>query len=172
MTMRRRFFGVWAGMLASASIFVTGCGFHLQGPVKLGPQFSRTHLAGVDQHDVFGLSLKDYLQASGVTVVEDPGSATSIVRLQQDEGRRVLSVSSEGELSEYELFYKVTMEVTGPEQKVLLPSQTIVLTRELLFDETAVLGNESEQALLIEEMKRDMVRLVMLKLQSVSSTTG
>jgi LPS-assembly lipoprotein len=158
-------------LLAGFPVVFSACGFHMQGRVGLGPEFAQTYVTGIGERDRFVVGLKDQLRVGGAALSGDIGAATAVVSLSDDEGRRVLSVSSDGEVSEYELFYKMTIEVRGKE-KVLLPSQTLVVTREVLFDENAVLGNEAEQDVLLDEMKQDMVRLVMLRLRSVSPGPG
>ena len=80
-------------------------------------------------------------------------------------GRRVLSVGSGGGVTEYEVYYAVSFQLAYPGADPL-PAQTLRLTRDYVFDSEGVLGSGEEEQTLRDEMRRDLVRLIMQRLQS------
>lgn len=159
-----------AALLGFCTWLLSACGFHMQGSVHLGPEFAHTYITGLEANDPLSLDLRNRIEQNGGAIAETVNEASAIIKLGQHNGKRVLSVSSDGNVAEYELYYKVTVEVQGGDRKVRLPSQTLVITRQVLFDKNAVLGNESEQGVLLSEMRRDMGRLVMLRLRALDGS--
>ena len=53
--------------------------------------------------------------------------------------------------------------------QVVFEKQNLKLVRDFLFDTEDVLGKGREEAVLIEDMQQDMVRLIMLRLQAARS---
>jgi outer membrane lipopolysaccharide assembly protein LptE/RlpB len=78
-------------------------------------------------------------------------------------------VTSDGRISEIELAHAVDMlvaESMGAEAPAYQPGQVlnrVEVTREYTYDETNVLGKENEARILREEMKRDLVRQIILR---------
>ena len=67
---------------------------------------------------------------------------------------RILSVGSTGKASEYELFNEVVFSLSDAEGKVLIKPQTLRMTRDLVFDETELLGKISEAESIHRQMRR------------------
>ena len=81
--------------------------------------------------------------------------------------RRVLSVSSEGKVSEYELYQTLEFKVRDAAGRELLAPQYLELTRDYLFEKEDVLGKSNEEEILRRDMHRDLVRLIMLRLEAL-----
>ena len=150
-------------------ILISGCGFHLRGSAELPPELSRTQITGVSPYSGFAINLRQQLRANGVETVEDQQQATAILRITRKKtGRRVLSVDDDGKVREFELFTTLSFEVKGQDKKALLENQTITLTRDFVFDQTDVLGKAAEADLLREDMEKDIIRLMLYRLQSIN----
>jgi len=164
------FFTYWlAGMAVTIALFVTGCGFQLRGQAELPPSMSITYLdlEGPGISGVVGQNLRDALQSSGVDVTSERDKASAVFKsLDYRTGRRVLSVNSDGKVQEYQLFSALVFEVRDGEGQVIVPSQKVSLTRNVLFNENDVLGMVNEQERLRKEMDADLVRLTMLRLEA------
>lgn len=151
------------------ALLLTACGFHLRGDVKLAPELSRIHIQGANPYDPLVRDLTRALTSAGAAVVEDPQSATAVLQVLDNSGdRRVLSVRSTGKVQEYELYQTFKFRVRDAAGKELLPAQELELTREYLFDADDVLSKSTEEEALRREMRRDLVRLAMLRLESLS----
>ena len=147
---------------------ITACGFHLRGDVKLASQLNKVYFQGADVYDPLVREWSRSLTSTGATVVEDMQGATAIIQILKNGGdRRVLSVGSQGKVKEYELYQSLDFRVRDEAGRELLGVQNLVLTRAYLFDPNDVLGKASEEETLRRDMRRDLVRLAMLRLEAL-----
>ena len=83
-----------------------------------------------------------------------------------DTAQRVLSVSARNVPTEYEVYYTITYGLeSGPD--ILLPQQTLTLTRDYTYDSTLVLGKAREKELLRDAIVDDLVRIVMKQISTL-----
>jgi LPS-assembly lipoprotein len=85
--------------------------------------------------------------------------------LHERSQRRVLSVGSAGRASEYELFEEVTFALEDPAGNTVLEPQTLRMTRDLVFDDTQLLGKVSEAEVLRRQMQRDLARQIITRIE-------
>ncbi len=128
----------------------------------------RTHIAGLSQYDDLYIALDRALRANGVAVVNADRATAILTITDLDYGRRVLSVGADGKAREYELFTRVKFAVAGQGNPLELESQTIILTRDFLFDNANILGKTEEVELLYEDMQEEMVRLMLYRLEAAN----
>ncbi|MDH3713830.1 MAG: LPS assembly lipoprotein LptE [Gammaproteobacteria bacterium] len=148
-------------MLAGA-----GCGFHLRGQYDTLEALADTYYVEGDPRSQIVIGLKRSLRSSETQIVAHKDEATAIVRVfDESTGRRVLSVDSGGDVTEYEVYYAVSFQLAYPGEDAM-PAQTFRLTRDYVFDREGVLGSGEEEQTLRSEMRRDLVRLIMQRLQS------
>jgi LPS-assembly lipoprotein len=157
-----------AGLTLTLLFSLSACGFHLRGDVKLATQLNQVFFQGADVYDPLVREWTRSLTTAGSTVVEDRQGATAIIHIQKNSGdRRVLSVGSDGKVREYELYQALDFSVRDAGGRELLGVQTLMLTRTYLFDSNDVLGKASEEESLRRDMRRDLVRLAMLRLEAL-----
>jgi LPS-assembly lipoprotein len=150
-----------------ALLALAGCGFQLQGRVPLPTTLASTWIEAEDDQTDFVVDLRRALRASGATLTSRREDATSVLRVQRDElTESVLSVSGRNIPREFELVYTVRIEVEGG-GKTLLPSEQFAVTRDLSFNEAALLAKEREQEVLRAALARDLVGVVMRRLSSL-----
>lgn len=150
-----------------AALSLPACGWRLQGSSRLSQAMAVTYIDTDDRYTDFNRALRDSLSASGVQLASRREEATAIVRVLKDEsGQRVLSVSARNTPEEYEVFYAIEYAVSNREAELIAP-QTLELTRDYSYDETAVLAKQREQAVLREALARDLAGLVVRRLASL-----
>ena len=151
-------------LLITGLLFISSCGFHLRGAA--GYNLSLVYIQS-ESADRVANEVKRRLTEGGVQVVPTTSAAQAVVYLRHETiDRRVLTVSSvSGKQEEFELNYRVELEVRKPDDTVLLEKQTLSLLRDYLFDETAVLAMGAEEEVLREDMFRDIVAQIMRRLQ-------
>jgi len=150
------------------TLLLTACGFHLRGDVTLAPELSKLYIEGADPYNPLVRELTRSLTTTGVVVVTERKDATAILQILKNSGsRRVLSVSSEGKVSEYELYQTLEFKVRDAAGRELLAPQYLELTRDYLFEKEDVLGKSNEEEILRRDMRRDLVRLIMLRLEAL-----
>lgn len=161
--MRRLFLGLVIGWAAAAA----GCGFHLRGQAPLPTALATPYLETTDRYTPLYAALAGQLRASGASLAADPASASAVIRLHKDEtGRELLSVSASNTPGEYEVYYTVEYSVSAGGSE-LLTRQQVTLTRDLSYDETAVLAKEHEEQSLRAALADELARLMLRRLAAL-----
>lgn len=145
---------------------LTGCGFHLRGPVALPESMERTYLQGASPDSALAAEIEAVLESSGGEVVERLAEATAILRLGRERtDRRIASVDSSGKAREYILRYSLPFTLLNPAGDVLLEEQSVQTSRSYNFDRGNVLGASTEAAVLVREMRGFAVRQMLRQVQ-------
>ena len=98
---------------------------------------------------------------------DSPIDATATFDISFDQtSQRVLSVSTRNVPTEYEVFYTITYSLYS-RSHVLLPPQTLTLTRDYTYDSTLVLGKAREGELLRDAIVQDLVRVVLKQISTL-----
>lgn len=139
----------------------------MQGAFTAPAAMERTYIDATDPYSPFLREFRARLKASGVELTESVSDATAVFTISLDEtAQRVLSVSARNVPTEYEVFYTITYSLdTGAD--ILLPRQTLTLTRDYTYDSTLVLGKAREEELLREAIIEDLVRVVMKQISTL-----
>lgn len=145
---------------------LSACGFHPRGDTVLPTFMAKTYIQGATTYSDLETDLHRALDSAGVQVIAVPQDATAQLRiLHEIFAQRVLSVSVAGVAIEYELSYTVDFEVTNAAGKTLLAHQSQTLTRDFTFSETQMLGKTNEDDLLHGEMRHEMVRRILRRIE-------
>lgn len=182
---RQRFY-----VLLLSITLVQACGFQLRGALEISQDVSPLYL---QQNTVFDLAreIKLLLVTNKIAVTENSSEANSrLVLHKESRYNRVLSVDGNGRAREYLLTYTVIFSikfnrddaVTAADAEIKTgaktakeeiateqPAESISVSRTLLFDPDAVLAVVNETEILYEDMRRDVARLILLKLQARST---
>ncbi len=117
----------------------------------------------------FAEEVKTQLQFLDITTPRQAEEAEYVLHLQNEkQDRKVLTVSSStGKVQEFELTFSVLMSVSDTNGDVLSTQQTVKATRDLIFDEDAVLGKYEEEKIIYEELRRQVAASVLRRMQAV-----
>jgi len=156
----------------SLSIFVmalsllTACGFQLRGAVNLSQDVAPIAIQRNNLFDL-GSDIRSVLETNNIDVTESVSAAKSVIKLiSESQSRRVLSVDGSGRATEYLLIYSVRYGLES--QSFEAAEFTAKQQRSLLFDPDAVLAVENEAEMLYADMRKDVARLILMKLQAKS----
>ena len=147
-------------LLIPILLLLTACGFHLRGSVQLPPELSEMAVLDAKPATDIAPKLRRGLKITGVQIND---VAAMVLQLTSEQyGKRVVSVDTSGRAQEYGLSYTVRfllkrIGAEGEKAAVWLAEDSVSLTRDLRFDETAVLGTEDEERRLNAEMRQDAV---------------
>ena len=156
------------GILLIVSLLMAACGFQLRGSTDFPPGMSAVYINTPDRYSPFYRELTKTIRASKLTLASDPIDADTVIRVLNDEtGRRALSVSARNVPREYEVFYLVRYAVLIEGEEVLAPQQ-FILTRDYTFDETQVLGKALEEQVLRESIAEDLVGLLVQRIGAIN----
>ncbi|HXZ92961.1 MAG TPA: LPS assembly lipoprotein LptE [Burkholderiales bacterium] len=149
-------------LLIVLAVSLAGCGFQLRGAAQL--PFDTVYVPAAAGG--IALDLKRNIQAgTNAKVVDDPKKAEAVLEFSREERQKViLSLTGTGAVSEYQLRYLVSFRVRDNKGKDYVPQSTIQLTRDVTFNDAAVLAKESEEQLLYHDMQVDMVQQIMRRL--------
>ncbi|MBE9563976.1 MAG: hypothetical protein IMF17_01940 [Proteobacteria bacterium] len=161
-------------LLLALVLTVSACGFQLRGSLDISKDLSPIL---IEKNSVFELSreIKALLGANDIKTVDSEDSAqamgtgtvnTRLSLIRESKSRRVLSVDGNGRAKEYLLKYTVNYSIKIKQSKQI--TETISVQRSLLFDPDAVLAVVNETEVLYKDMRRDVARLILLKLQAHS----
>jgi len=148
-------------------LLLSGCGFKLRGAYQLPEAMQTTWVEAAQPKSDFIRSLKRGLKSSGVRLVDDMSDNAAVLKIfSEKKSKRIISLDANGRAREYTLIYAVSFSVKALILEFEMPEQTVQIDRDFVFDTEDVLGNSREEAKLYQEMEQDIVRLILLRLQS------
>jgi LPS-assembly lipoprotein len=149
------------------SLLAAGCGFQLRGTadVPFETVYMPNPSGGVQ------LDLKRNIQAgTRAKVVEDPKTAQAIMAFTEETRQKeILSLTATGRVREFRLRYRVSWRVHDGKGGDFVPQNTIVLFRDISFNDSDILAKETEEQLLFRDMQADMVQQIMRRLSAAQT---
>jgi LPS-assembly lipoprotein len=160
-------------VLLVASLLLAGCGFHLREQAQVPASLKRMHLEIADPGSLLYRDLPAALQRAGAVVEEQAGSGIATLRIPVSTlGSDALSVGATARVREYTMRYRVELEAVDAAGTVILPRQTIELSRDYTFDETQALGVAAQEDELRKQLQRDMVQAILRRLEALGRAAG
>jgi LPS-assembly lipoprotein len=148
-----------------ALVLLSACGFHLRGSLGEANLPFKTMVVAVPDTSPLGAELKRTIRGNGTTLVTDPKLAEAILDIVSERREKVvLSLSSQGRVREYSLYYRVTFRVRDNKEKDLLAPTEVVLKRDISFNESQALSKEAEEGLLYRDMQSDLVQQILRRI--------
>lgn len=157
-------------LAAALALTLSACGFHLAGNRPLPEPLRSVYIETVAPYRVseppVETALSSRLTRRGGFVATKPEDAQSTLRLRDlDERRDVLSVGPDGKALEFLLTTTVRYELIGRD-KVLIPSDTLSVSRDYSFNATQVLPKEAEEARLRDYIQDELAELILLRVEA------
>jgi LPS-assembly lipoprotein len=149
---------------AAAALLLAGCGFQLRGVAEV--PFESLYLPNATSG--IALDLKRNIQAgTRVKVLDDAKGAQAVMHFTEETRQKeILSLTGTGRVREFQLRYRVGFRVSDNKGGDYVPQNTIILTRDVTFNDTEILAKEQEEQLLFRDMQSDMVQQIMRRLAS------
>lgn len=145
---------------------LTGCGFHLRETTELPAALKQVSLQGLGTENNFGRVLRDAFTDARSDLKAGTTHPTKLIISNLEEKRRVAAYNFDRTVRQYLLYMKFdyTLEANG--KKVGTHSVNIDAT--LNYDSDFVLGEQEEERLIRNELRRDAARLVLLRFKSIA----
>lgn len=154
------------GLLAVAA---SSCSWHLRGSVGLPQQLSQIYISAQDSKGALMTELRQTLKASHIAVLEDSSSANySLSILNETKDKRTAGVGGDALSSAYEITLKVDYEIqlkNSPE----ITKATASSVRSFNYNTATINSATQEEALLEQEMRRDLVQQMLRRLTAVAA---
>lgn len=163
---RRGFLAI--GAAVSAAGLLAGCGFHMRGNADFA--FKRLYI-GLSPNSLMGADLRRNIRnGSDTKVVEDQKEADALLDVLADtRAKTILSITAEGVVREYRLTQRFSFRLRDASGKELISPSTLVLTRDLTYNEANTLAKDYEEQQLYKDMQRDIVQQLMRRLAAVKA---
>ncbi|WP_455220443.1 LPS-assembly lipoprotein LptE [Kaarinaea lacus] len=154
-----------------AVCLLTACGFHLRGSFELPPGLEKIAIDDVTTTSDIVQVLKTQLRRHNITLLKKIEDAKLVIVIDKESyQRRVMTVSPEGKVQEFELIYTVNYSLLNQQNpQASVSNQVLSVKRDLRFDETAVLGVTSEESRLNGEMVNSAAEQILRRLQNVAT---
>jgi LPS-assembly lipoprotein len=156
--------------IALIATILCSCGFQLRGQAAIPYKTLFIETTGFSQ---FANDLERAIRSGSHTkVVHNRGEAEAVLKIiGESQDSRIIALSSAGRVLEFELHYRVSYRVIDLGGKELANPGQIDLTRDMTYDDNAVLAKESEQLLLFRDMKSDAVQQMLRRLSVAKPVT-
>lgn len=151
--------------LLVAALLLTACGFQLRSAYAL--PFDTLHIALPANSELYAQLKRNVEAASQTRIVADAKSAQAILTITNDVAdKTVLTLSSTGRVTEYQLTRSFAFRVHDSANRDLLPPGRIAISRHIGFSDVQVLAKEAEEAQLRRDMQDDLVQQLLRRLAS------
>jgi len=148
-------------------VLLTSCGFKLRGAYQLPAAMQITFVDAAQVSPELSRALIRNLKSSNIKIVLNEADDAAVLKLfKETKTKRIVSVDANGRAREYTLTYIINFSVKAQAGNFEIESQEIRIDRDFVFDTEDVLGNSREESQLYEEMQQDLIRLILLRLQS------
>jgi LPS-assembly lipoprotein len=152
-------------LVMGLAVLLSACGFQLRGTGTTELAITELDLSARDAYGETVKALRDSLEDSGVKVYN--GAPYKLVLTREQQSQRSLSYAGAGRSAEYELNNVLNYEIRGRNNLVLLDDK-LQVQKVYLHDGNNITGSDKESSEVREEMRRDMVQRMMLRLQQLS----
>lgn len=147
---------------------LVGCGWHLRGSGGSGLEGVTIYLQPEMGEGELANATADTLRSYGAEVVSDRLAADWVlVLLGQQTDRRTVSVTPQGQARAYELTFVLRFRADSQEGEPLLKEQTVAPQVVYQADPQNILGRESQERRLTEQLRRQALDLMMARLANI-----
>lgn len=152
-------------------VFLSACGFQLRGSYNLPWE---TIYLDLPESDEIYLPLRRGIELTTQTrVVDDPKQAkATLVVLRNTTSKNILSLSAKGRVREFQLTRIFVYQVRDAAGKELLPTNQIILQRDLTFDDVQIYAKEAEEAVIQRDLQQDIVKQLLRRLAAATRSPG
>ena len=149
------------------SILLSGCGFHLRGVEVAVVDIGTVYLEVSNEHGELEQLLLRQFERNKVEVVTSPKSAAFSLYISEERNyRRPVVTTMDIRVAEYEIRQEVDIELTASNGKMLVPMAVIFAERNYTFDDENLESSSDEEALLLREMRQDLVRQIFWRMNT------
>ena len=135
-------------------LMITSCGFHMRGMTEIS--FKTISLEGKELS--FTKNLKKVLNSNKIAIVlpsENPELRVELIGEESE--KRILSLSGQGLVREYEIFYRVRYRIKSLDSDIWSQENILEARRDFTFSDSNLIGKEEEERQLNESMRNEAI---------------
>ena len=149
------------------AFLMTACGFHLRGTGSTQMALTELNFAARDALSPLSKDVKQSLINNKVTI-SSSAPFTLYLGLEED-SRRTASFTAGTRSAEYALTTALNYELRSGNLPALI-QDSVAVQRSYAYNQNNVTGSGQEEALLRQEMRRELVMQLMMRLQAITPT--
>ena len=154
-------------LTTAAAAALAGCGFQL----RRAPEFAFNTMA-VPAGGGVATELRRTLASVPNVKVLPVGASMNDAQVVLDiidnsQQKVVVGINAAGQVREFQLRSRLKFRLRTPQGRELIPETELLQTRDVSFNESAVLAKEAEENLLYRDMQTDLVQQLMRRLAAV-----
>lgn len=155
-----------------AVFLLAGCGFHLRGTGGDRVAIGAINVSAANAHGEMQRTLERTLTDAGVRIEEEDKAPWSVRLLGETSTRRPVATSSDVKVAQYGLRLEVSFTLDAAGGKTVIPETSVSAERIYRFDSSSFAGNSEEESLLYDEMRRDVARQIMQRIDASVRAAG
>jgi LPS-assembly lipoprotein len=153
-------------VLLIAITLLAGCGFHLRGQAAM--QFETLYLDASNPGTAFIKELRSNLEANKVKLLDSPKGADVVLNIvSETPDKQILTLDASGRVSEFELYYRVSLRAYDSQHNDLIPADVIVMRSDFPYDANHVMAMETQESILYQSMRTEMVQQIVRRLSRI-----
>ena len=135
-------------------IVITSCGFHLRGMTEIS--YKTISLEGKELS--LTKNLKKILNTNKVAIVSSTENPELRVEfLSEESEKRILSLSGQGLVREFEIFYRVRYRIKASDSEIWSQENIIETRKDFTYSDSNLIGKEEEERQLNEAMRNEAI---------------
>jgi LPS-assembly lipoprotein len=145
-------------------LIISSCGFHMRGMTEIS--FKTISLEGKELS--FIKNLKKVLNSNKVAIVSSTENPELRVELLSEESeKRILSLSGQGLVREFEIFYRVRYRVKTIDSEIWSQENIIETRKDFTYSDSNLIGKEEEERQLNEAMRNEAITNLFNQIQLI-----
>lgn len=158
-------------LLLTLTLLLGGCGFHLRGYAPIPEPYQRIAIESKTPFGRYEQLLKRSLHDSGAHVLESNANYDLKLKIIDNKLQRtILAVGSDARVQEFRLTQTLLFQILDAQEQPLSDPIRLTETETYVFERDLLLGKEEEEALIREEIRKDLVAKMMYRLQGLLRT--
>lgn len=150
------------GLIFVLTLWLTACGFQLRGNYSLPDHLKQIQLQSSDPYSAITRQVSKRLQQGGVQIVASQAELPTLTLGEEKLERSNLSLYPDGQVAEYRLIYRLTVNLLKPEQA---PKEIkLQVQRDYLDDPSQALAKRREMEMMLEEMRQQVADQLLIQL--------
>ena len=147
-------------------LIISSCGFHMRGMTEIS--FKTISLEGKELS--FTKNLKKVLNSNKVAIVSSTENPELRVELLSEESeKRILSLSGQGLVREFEVFYRVRYRVKTIDSEIWSQENIIETRKDFTYSDSNLIGKEEEERQLNEAMRNEAITNLFNQIQLIKN---
>ena len=147
-------------------LIISSCGFHMRGMTEIS--FKTISLEGKELS--FIKNLKKVLNRNKVAIVSSTENPELRIELLSEESeKRILSLSGQGLVREFEIFYRIRYRVKTIDSEIWSQENIIEMRKDFTYSDSNLIGKEEEERQLNEAMRNEAITNLFNQIQLIKN---